>query len=308
MSEHQRLTARDVLSNTETFPNRRAASRLSRLVGLDKHIETLGRDLRLIFEPALARTWSQENYGIVIPAVELVEEAVPLIVFEGDVGTGKTALAETIGHHVATTYEHGVHMVKMSTRVRGSGYVGEMGTLLAEAFEYVDALGRRKGEPLLFIVDEADSVLTSRVSEQHHHEDKSGVNTILQHLDGLRTSSSQVAVIAITNRVGVLDAAVLRRATAVLRFDRPNCEQRRALLTTLFARALTDAEVSVLVAASERAGDGDALLSYSDLALRFAVPAIRDAAWRGERLDAKALAATMRSLAPSPSIADTPGL
>lgn len=305
MSEQRRLTARDVLSSPEAFPNTRAATRLARLVGLDHHVEALGRDLRLIFDPILVHRWSKSNYGQIIPAVELVQEAVPLIVFEGDVGTGKTALAETIGEHVASQNGYGVHMVKMSTRVRGSGYVGEMGTLLAESFERVEALFRKTGEPVLFVIDEADSVLTSRASEQHHHEDKSGVNTILQHLDMLMAKGSQVAVLAITNRIGVLDPAVLRRATAVLRFDRPSRDQRRALLTRLFGNAMTDGDIALLVEASERKRGGDLPLSYSDLTLRFAVPAVRRSVWLNQPLDPSALAETLRKLDPSRAVSIT---
>ena len=211
MSDRARLTAKDVLSVPVTFPNESAALRLSRLVGLEDHIHALERDIRLIFDPMLARNWSKEQYGDIIAVVEIIEETVPLIIFEGDIGTGKTALAETIGQQVASKGGYGVHLVKMSTRVRGTGYVGEMGTLLAESFRHMEELCKRKGEPVLFMIDEADSVLTSRALEQHHHEDKSGVNTILQHLDNLKTRGSQIAVLAITNRVGVLDPAVLRR-------------------------------------------------------------------------------------------------
>ena len=303
MTERGRQTVSDVLSRTETFPNESAELRLSRLVGLDDHIEALERDLRLIFDPMLARDWSRQQYGHVIAAVELLDDAIPLIIFEGDIGTGKTALAETIGQRVASKAEYGVHLVKMSTRVRGTGYVGEMGTLLAESFERVEALFREKGEPIILLIDEADSVLTTRASEQHHHEDKSGVNTILQHIDKFRLAGSQIAVIAITNRVGVLDPAVLRRATGVFKFQRPTREQRTTLLTCLFRKALSASEVQLLVDASERTdGDASDVLSYSDLTLRFATPSVRTAVWRRERLSADALAATLRDLAPTPAI------
>ena len=295
--------ASDVLSRAETFPNETAESRLDRLVGLNEHIEALERDLRLIFDPTRVRDWSTQHYGEVIEAVELLEDAIPLIVFEGDVGTGKTALAETIGQRVASNGRYGVHLVKMNTRVRGTGYVGEMGTLLAESFEHVEILFKKKGEPILFLIDEADSVLTSRASTEHHHEDKSGVNTILQHIDRFQYPGCQIAVIAITNRIGVLDPAVLRRATSIFRFNRPNREQRTALLSRLFGSALSDAEVQLLVAASERpAGDKEVPLSYSDISLRFATPAVRTAVWRDQRLEVESLAATLRSMAATPPV------
>lgn len=297
------MTAADVLSPTVSFPNDDAAKSLSRLVGLEDHIESLYRDLRLIFNPGLAAAWSEEHYGKVITAVGLLQDAVPLIVFEGDVGTGKTALADTIGQRVAKKEDYRVRLVKMSTQVRGTGYVGQMGTLLAESFKHVADIWEKHSEPVIFVIDEADSLLTTRASQQQHHEDKSGVNTILQHLDLLRRNAQQIAVIAITNRAGVIDPAVRRRATAVLSFGRPDKSQRRELLERLFHQAFEQQEVDALVEASCRnAKRGGLGLSYSDLTLRFAIPALREAAARNRRLDAMALAEMLRSLEPTPAM------
>lgn len=296
------MAAADVLSPTVSFPNDEAAKSLSRLVGLEDHIESLCRDLRLIFDPGLIETWSEKHYGEVLPAVSLLQDAVPLIVFEGDVGTGKTALADTIGQRVAKKGGYRVRLVKMSTQVRGTGYVGQMGTLLAESFKHVADIWEKHSEPVIFVIDEADSLLTTRASQQQHHEDKSGVNTILQHLDQLRRSAQQIAVVAITNRAGVIDPAVRRRATSVLSFDRPNKTQCKELLERVFDGALEWSEVDVLVEASYRnAGQGELGLSYSDLTLRFAVPALREAAADDKRLDVRALAKTLRSLEPTPA-------
>ncbi len=308
--EHKRITARDVLSKTVSFPSDEAQARLSHLVGLDGHIKALTRDLRLIFDPQMVDAWSKRHYRSLLPVAELVKDAVPLIIFEGDVGTGKTALAETIGQQIAIDGDYGVHLVKMSTRVRGTGYVGEMGTLLAESFKHIEGIWAKEAEPIIFVIDEADSLLTARASEQHHHEDKSGVNTILQHLDEFRRSAAQIGVIAITNRVGILDPAVRRRATSVFKFERPNEHQRHELLQRLFDSALSDEDISLLVTASNPKTDGSEVripLTYSDLTLRFAIPAIREAAWRDGKLDAQSLAKALEFLVPTPCMSDLVG-
>lgn len=299
--ELKRITAADVLSAPERFPNDEADGRLARLVGFDNHIESLSRDLQLIFDPGILDAWSQKHYRTLLPAVKLAHDAVPLIVFEGDVGTGKTALAEVIGQRVAVENRYGVHLVKMSTQVRGTGYVGEMGTLLAEAFTHIGTLWKKLLEPIIFVIDEADSLLTTRASLQHHHEDKSGVNTILQHLDAFRGDQVQVAVIAITNRVGALDPAVLRRATSILAFERPSDEQCRELLDRLLGDAFVGDQfyLDELVNAAKRP---KLRLTYSDLTLRFAVPAVRDAVWQDRKLDIGALVETLRTLEPTPSM------
>ena len=54
MSERERLSAKDVLSSTTDFPNDDAARRLGRLVGVDDHVESLARDLALIYDPSVA--------------------------------------------------------------------------------------------------------------------------------------------------------------------------------------------------------------------------------------------------------------
>lgn len=299
--ESNRITAKDVLSPPVSFPTEDAAERLSRLVGLDEHIETLNRDLQLIFDPGFIEAWSEKHYRVVLPAVDLVRDSVPLIVFEGDVGTGKTALAEVIGQRVAIERGSGVHLVKMSTQVRGTGYVGEMGTLLAESFKHIGTMCQRLAEPIIFLIDEADSLLTTRASVQHHHEDKSGVNTILQHLDSFRDRQIQVAVIAITNRVGILDPAIRRRATSMLAFERPNADQRRELLDRLLGHAFDVSELASMIDRSKLQ------FTYSDLTLRFVVPAVRDAAWRDQDLDDLALVKMLKALKPTPPMPSAGG-
>ena len=298
------LTSKDVLTEPTKLPNSNAAQRLAHLVGLDEHVATLTRDLSLIFDPQLVEDWSQECYGRQLPVIEWARDVVPLIVFQGDVGTGKTELAETIGHRVAEQGGFGIHLVKMNTQVRGTGYVGEMGTLIAESFKAVERLWQKEAEPVLFVIDEADSVLTNRAFERHHHEDKSGVNTILQHLDRFRDGKAQVAVIAITNRSHVLDPALRRRATSVLTFTRPSVEGITALIRKLFRGALTDSDFDALAhaAATHCNNAGKVPLTYSDITLRFAIPALREAVWQREKLNADALVNALEALEPTPRV------
>jgi len=183
-----------------------------------------------------------------------------------------------------------------------------MGTLLAESFKHIESIWAKEGEPVIFVIDEADSLLTTRSSEQHHHEDKSGVNTILQHLDEFRESAAQIGVIAITNRVGILDPAVRRRATSIFKFDRPSESQRRELLHRIFDGALSKGDIELLVAASKPKVVGGAArlpLTYSDLTLRFAVPTVREAAWRDTKLDVQSLTEALECLIPTPCMSDS---
>ncbi len=52
-------------------------------------------------------------------------------------------------------------LFKLSNRVRGSGKVGEMGTLLAEAFQKV-AQSAGRGRRAILIIDEGNSLAAAR--------------------------------------------------------------------------------------------------------------------------------------------------
>ena len=110
-------------------------------------------------------------------------------------------------------------LFKMSTRVRGSGKVGQMSTLIDHAFEVV-AREAGKTKYSFLIVDEADSLTTTRDNSQSHHEDKVAVNTIIQKVDDVRKFGGRILVFLCTNRVSALDPAVLRRAARTETFRR----------------------------------------------------------------------------------------
>ena len=63
-----------------------------------------------------------------------------------------------------------------------------------------------------------------------HHEDKAGLNTLLQRLDNLRLAKVPLAAIFITNRPEALDSATSRRAALKLKFERPAPEVRELIL------------------------------------------------------------------------------
>ena len=64
-----------------------------------------------------------------------------------------------------------------------------------------------------------------------HHEDKVGVNTLIQSIDNMRKHGGRIFAILCTNRLGALDAAVIRRASIVEEFARPSDAERHELFT-----------------------------------------------------------------------------
>jgi AAA+ superfamily predicted ATPase len=166
--------------------------------GLDDHKEKLLLELEMLLYPERLERWSKRHHGgVVLKLCERTRNRVPLILFEGDVGTGKTALAETIGDALARRLNAGkVHLLKINTQVRGTGLVGEMTDLIVQAFTQAEARARvLKGEPVLLLLDEADALAASRDAQQMHHEDKAGLNTLLQRLDNLRPTRLPIAAL-----------------------------------------------------------------------------------------------------------------
>jgi hypothetical protein len=216
---------------TRTYPHKPSAALYASLVGLDRHKEALLTELRLRFSPELLEQWSRKHHGAVLKIVQEHPQRVPLVILSGDVGCGKTALAETVGAEFVANgrYKH-VHLLKLNTQVRGTGFVGQMTDLLVQAFSKALAEARsHPAEPTILLIDEADALASSRESDQMHHEDKAGLNTILQQLDGLRTSDARLVVLFITNRPDVLDPAIRRRCSLELTFARPTQTERQEL-------------------------------------------------------------------------------
>ncbi|MBP9591226.1 MAG: AAA family ATPase [Steroidobacteraceae bacterium] len=263
-----------------TFPDFEPQERLARLVGLDDHKVRLAKILGLLVNPAGLESWAQKHHPEAKALLRQVLRRPPLVVLAGDVGSGKTELAETIGDAVARQEQIEITLFPLSLSSRGQGRVGEMTQLLSAAFDYtVEAATKLKGDrgrsrgAVILLVDEADALAQSRESAQMHHEDRAGVNAFIRGIDRLANAQLPAAVIMCTNRLGALDPAVKRRAAEILSFERPNDVQRHAVLDgALRALGLSVKEIDELVAATGK-GKGRHGFTFSDLTQRL-LPAI----------------------------------
>jgi AAA+ superfamily predicted ATPase len=214
-----------------TYPDDAARAWFDRLVGLDDHKSRLLIELEMLLHPDLIVSWSKKHHRKVLRLCELQQNRVPLVLLEGDVGTGKTALAETIGDPLSRLTGKKTHLLKINTQIRGTGQVGEMTDLIVQAFVHAEVRARSLApEPVLLLIDEVDALASSRDMHQMHHEDKAGLNTLLQRLDNLRLAKVPLAAIFITNRPEALDSAISRRAALKLKFERPTPEVRELIL------------------------------------------------------------------------------
>lgn len=268
------------------YPNPEARAWYDRLVGLDNHKRQLLLELELLLYPDRLVHWSRKHHRAELAACQIMSGRAPLLLLEGDVGCGKTALAETVGDPLAERTRGKVHLLKVNTQVRGTGMVGEMTDLIVQAFVQAEARADAlKGEPLLLLIDEADALAATRTEQHMHHEDKAGLNTLLQRIDGLRLGKRRIAVIFITNRPDALDPAIRRRAALRLTFARPDDDVRAELLRqSLPELGLTPKQVKDLVTltgldAEKRFG---AIFTSSDITDRLLPAALRDA-YAGDR-------------------------
>jgi len=294
------------------YPDENARVWYERLVGLDRQKNDLLVKLEMLLYPEKVEAWSRKHHdNRVLQLCELERNLVPLILFEGDVGTGKTALAETIGDALARKAggKGHVHLLKINTQIRGSGLVGEMSDLIAQAFVHAEARARSlKGEPLLLLMDEADALAASRDTQQMHHEDKAGLNTLLQRLNNLRLTRLPLAVIFITNRPDALDPAIRRRAAISLSFPRPSDEVRAEIIkTSLPELCLKPAEVAELVrlTGEQEPKNRGVPFTSSDITDRLLTAALREAYTHDQKLRYEDILDQARTLGPSPRMGTT---
>jgi len=280
MTAHMRPGLDELFERRLTFPDFEPQERLARLVGLDDQKARLTKILGLLVNPAGLDAWAQRHHPDAKALLKHVLRRPPLVVLAGDVGSGKTELAETIGDAVARQEKIEITLFPLSLSSRGQGRVGEMTQLLSAAFDYtVEAAAKLKSTngkargAVILLVDEADALAQSRESAQMHHEDRAGVNAFIRGIDRLANGQLPAAVVMCTNRLGALDPAVKRRAADILSFDRPNETQRQAVLGgALQALGLTSRQIEELVTVTGK-GKGRHGFTFSDLTQRL-LPAI----------------------------------
>lgn len=279
------MSAEDLFAAVDQFPDEAARERYEQLIGIDAIKRQLLNEARVLLEPSLVERWSTRVHRAVIPAVHDVMNRNAVVILEGDVGTGKTELAETVGDPIARSLDTKVTLFPLSLSARGHGAVGEMTTLLTRAFEAVRehaAGGRsRDGElrhATILLIDEADALAQSRELSQMHHEDRAGVNALIRGVDGLRHQRLPVLTIMCTNRIDAIDPAVRRRAAAILRFSRPDDSAREELLRRAFQGVtISDAEMKEVVRLTGPQNGRGYGCTYSDLRQRFVPMAVLNA-------------------------------
>ncbi|RAL65051.1 hypothetical protein DID88_001158 [Monilinia fructigena] len=185
--------------------------------GLDKQIEEL---VEAIVWP-MKEAERFKKIGIKAPKGALMY---------GPPGTGKTLLARACAAQTDATFLKlaGPQLVQM--------FIGDGAKLVRDCF----ALAKEKAPAIIFI-DELDAVGTKRFDSEKSgdREVQRTMLELLNQLDGF-ASDDRIKVLAATNRVDVLDPALLRsgRLDRKIEFPLPN-EEARAQILKIHSRKMT---------------------------------------------------------------------
>ena len=191
--------------------------------GLDKQIEELVEAIVL----PMKRADKFKELGIRAPKGALMY---------GPPGTGKTLLARACAAQTNATF------LKLAAPQLVQMFIGEGAKLVRDAF----ALAKEKAPAIIFI-DELDAIGTKRFDSEKSgdREVQRTMLELLNQLDGF-SSDDRVKVLAATNRVDVLDPALLRsgRLDRKIEFPLPTEDSRAQILQIHSRKMTTDDDIN----------------------------------------------------------------
>ncbi|MDK2973892.1 MAG: proteasome regulatory subunit [Methanofollis sp.] len=177
--------------------------------GLEAQIQ----ELKEAVELPLTKPYLFEQVGIRPPKGVLLY---------GPPGTGKTLLARAVAH------ETNAHFLRVVGSELVQKYIGEGARLVRELFE----IAREKAPAIIFI-DEIDAVGAHR-TESVTSGDREVQRTLMQLLAGMDgfEARGDVKIIGATNRIDILDPAILRpgRFDRIIEIPLPDIEGRYSIL------------------------------------------------------------------------------
>lgn len=263
-----------IFDNIIELPSSIIEARAENLIGFEKRFDRVYGNLKLLLDQESLLAWSQKHHKIELPILQSIVDRYPLVILEGDAGTGKTASAEAIADRMMRLLKKEGFFLKLSTRVRGEGLHGQMGNLVNEAFERLKKEAGKKRIAFL-LIDEADAIATTRSTMQMHQEEKAAVNTLIQKIDEIRELKGRAIVFMSTNRLHYLDEAIVRRAAVVMNFERPDYEERKQLFKQdLEGLNLSEIELNELAESTGKEKKDGLGFSFSDLRLKVLPEAI----------------------------------
>ncbi|EDP44869.1 hypothetical protein MGL_0676 [Malassezia globosa CBS 7966] len=177
--------------------------------GLDRQI----KEIKEVIELPVKHPELFESLGIAQPKGVLLY---------GPPGTGKTLLARAVAHHTDCKF------IRVSGSELVQKYIGEGSRMVRELFVMA-----REHAPSIIFMDEIDSIGSSRGDDGGNgdSEVQRTMLELLNQLDGFE-GTQNIKVIMATNRIDILDSALLRpgRIDRKIEFPPPGPEARVAIL------------------------------------------------------------------------------
>jgi 26S proteasome regulatory subunit T6 len=148
------------------------------------------------------------------------------VLLYGPPGTGKTLLARAVAHHTDCTF------IRVSGAELVQKYIGEGSRMVRELFVMA-----REAAPSIIFMDEIDSIGSARggggggSGGGGDSEVQRTMLELLNQLDGFEPAQN-IKVIMATNRIDILDPALLRpgRIDRKIEFPNPNVDNRVAIM------------------------------------------------------------------------------
>ena len=171
--------------------------------GLDEQI----KEIREVIELPIKHPEVFEALGISQPKG---------VIMYGPPGTGKTLLARAVAHHTDCTF------IRVSGNELVQKYIGEGARLVRELFVMA-----RQHAPSIIFMDEIDSIGGNRIDDDTRgdSEVQRTMLELLNQLDGFEQSQS-IKIIMATNRIDILDDALLRPGRIDRKIEFPNPNER----------------------------------------------------------------------------------
>ena len=176
----------------------------------------------------------------------------------GPPGVGKTLMAR------ACAAQSNACFLKLAGPSLVQMFIGDGAKIIRDAF----ALAREK-QPSIIFIDELDAIGTKRFDSEQHgdREVQRTMLELLNQLDGF-TSDTTVKIIAATNRVDVLDPALLRsgRIDRKIEFPLPNEDSRSKIMQVCVVMSLYMVIADVITQIHARKMTVDAAVNFEEIA------------------------------------------
>jgi len=172
------------------------------------------------------------------------------VLLHGPPGTGKTLLAKAVAH------ETNAHFMRVVGSELVQKYIGEGARLVRELFDLA-----KKKSPTIIFIDEIDAVGASR-TETNTSGDREVQRTLMQLLAGMDgfENRGDVKIIGATNRIDILDRALLRpgRFDRIIEIPLPDETGRLSILKVHCRALMVDETVDLREVAQQTEGKNGA--------------------------------------------------